>query len=436
MTTPKVNSNIISNIEYPNSKKWDVSNNLVTLDFKNVSSSVVNAIRRTIISQVKSAGFRTEPYEKCQVEILQNDTPLHNQFMTHRIGMIPINIPNVDTFDFDDYEFILDVNNTTNFPKDITTKDIKIRKVSEDRILNEKETRTLIPPDPNSGDYILISRLKPKYYKYAQINNETVDSIRKELGDGQVANTLRFYMKAKCCASNGEENGSFNPSCAAFYINKVDENKAKIAEKEYVDVETEKYVKNNLKPLTESELQKRFRTSHYARYFHTDKNGEPNWFTFTVESVGVIPPLVLIHRSLNILKSKVQDLKHNLSIGDESKVEISPSPELVNGFLIVIDKEDDTLGNLVQTHLSNLYANYTSTDRILNYIGYVRQHPLIHKINMTIQPKIEMKWEAIMDNVISPGCASIIKLLNKMIKEIEDSPQFMQEMKRVKSNTL
>ena len=41
--------------------------------------------------------------EKCDIKIFQNDTPLHNQIMTHRIAMIPINIPNFSKINIDDF---------------------------------------------------------------------------------------------------------------------------------------------------------------------------------------------------------------------------------------------------------------------------------------------------------------------------------------------
>ena len=85
---------------------------------------------------------------------------------------------------------------------------------------------------------------------------------------------------------------------------------------------------------------------------------------------------------------------------------------------IVVHNEDDTLGNLIQTYFTKLYSDIQNKDRILNFVGYVRPHPLLHKINITFQPKIEMKWDAIMDNIITPGCASVIKSLNKILKEL------------------
>ena len=93
---------------------WDKHNYSVEFEVGNIQTSMANAIRRLMISEVKSVGFRTEPYEACQIKIIENDTPLHNQFVLHRLSMIPIHVANPDKFDVDDYVFIIDIVNNTN----------------------------------------------------------------------------------------------------------------------------------------------------------------------------------------------------------------------------------------------------------------------------------------------------------------------------------
>ena len=46
----------------------------------NVDKSLVNALRRTIMSDIPTFKFRTEPYESCDVKILSNTCALHNDF--------------------------------------------------------------------------------------------------------------------------------------------------------------------------------------------------------------------------------------------------------------------------------------------------------------------------------------------------------------------
>ena len=99
----------ITNIRYPYAKAWDKRNTYVEFEIGNVHFSTVNAIRRLMISSIKTVGFRTEPYSACDIKVYDNDTPLHNQFILHRISMIPINVAKPENFDVDDYLFIINV---------------------------------------------------------------------------------------------------------------------------------------------------------------------------------------------------------------------------------------------------------------------------------------------------------------------------------------
>jgi hypothetical protein len=224
MSTDK--TKYISSIEYPYSNTWDKNNTNVRFNFTNLNTSIINGIRRTTISQTKSFRFRTEPYEKNDVNIITNDTSLNNQIICHRIGMIPIHITNED-FAINDYEFIIDVSNDSNFPKAITTKDFKILQISTNKYLSEKEVESIFPKDPITGDYITITKLKPSY----NIINYKLDSYKDELLNTK-GKKFSFHIKAKAVLSQGDENSRFSPVTSISYSYKVDEEKAKKAEKE------------------------------------------------------------------------------------------------------------------------------------------------------------------------------------------------------------
>ena len=71
------------------------SNDSLKFDIKGCNSSLVNCLRRVIISEVKTCGFRTEEYEESDLKVVKNTSSLHNEFLLHRIGLIPINIKDV-----------------------------------------------------------------------------------------------------------------------------------------------------------------------------------------------------------------------------------------------------------------------------------------------------------------------------------------------------
>jgi hypothetical protein len=129
----------ITNIRYPHAKTWDKRNTHVEFELANVHFSTSNAIRRLMISSIKTVGFRTEPYKACDIKVFENDTPLHNQYILQRIAMVPINISKPENFDVDDYLFIINVSNNTNSIINISTEDFQIKQISINKMLSREE---------------------------------------------------------------------------------------------------------------------------------------------------------------------------------------------------------------------------------------------------------------------------------------------------------
>ncbi len=61
------------------------------------------------------------------IKIEVNTSELHNEFLGHRLSLLPIHYPprDISTYVKDKYDFILDVTNKGNESIDVTTKDIK-----------------------------------------------------------------------------------------------------------------------------------------------------------------------------------------------------------------------------------------------------------------------------------------------------------------------
>ena len=102
------------------------------------------------------------------------------------------------------------------------------------------------------------------------------------------------------------------------------------------------------------------------------------------------------------------------------------------GYDIIVKNEDDTLGNIIQTHLCLLYADYLlpKEQRKLKFIGYKRPHPLEKHIIFAIQGETD-NMDTLIDEIIKPGCAQIVKVLNKIQNESEGTQQFVSELKRI-----
>jgi DNA-directed RNA polymerase subunit L len=422
----------ITNIRYPHAKTWDKRNTYVEFELANVNVSTANAIRRIMIAHVKTVGFRTEPYKACELDIKQNDTPLHNQFILHRLAMVPINVPKPDSFDADDYLFIINVENNTNTIKTITTEDFQIKQISSNKFLSKDEVKRFFPPDAVTGNYVLLDKLRPKFFIPSKhVSREVVAEMAKDFTK-PTDDVMRFHVEGKASISNGAENGHFSPVACACYINTVDPQKAAVGLKEYIDKHHEHAKLRNITPMTDEQLARRFELTERARYFYTNDKNEANVFTYKIETVGVIPSLVIFHRAIDILKDKITNFVSNIVSRNESEVTITPSKQLEGGFDIVVNNEDDTLGNIIQAHMCIMYADFTlpKEQRKLKYIGYKRPHPLEKHIIFLMQGKTDSLEELIGD-VIKPGCAQIIKMLNKIQSELEGTGQFVAELKMI-----
>lgn len=417
------NSGFISSIEYPYSKSWDKTNTNVKFEVTNINVADINGIRRCIISQTESFSFRTEPYEKNDITIIKNETALNNQIICHRIGMIPIHIPDTK-FKIDDYEFIIEVENNNNYAKTITSEDFKILKISTNTYLSKEEVQKIFPKDPISKEYIIITKLKPSY----NIINYKLNSYKDELLNSK-GKTFHFHCKAKAVLSNGAENSRFSPVASISYNNKVDETKADIAEKDYIETEIRIAKEKQLTPRTNEQLSRYFNTTLRERYYYDNNENEPTKFIFNLESVGVVPPLILVHRGILCLIDKINNFLTNIKSLNENVINIQPSPNLIDGFQITVLEENDTLGNIIQENFYNYFCNKNNGE--LDYIGYKRIHPLEEKIIINIKSSVYTQKEDIITNIISIGCLKIIKKLKDLQKDLENKKEFSKELKSI-----
>ena len=422
----------ITNLRYPYAKTWDKRSQYAEFEIANIHFSMANAIRRAMIAQIKTVGFRTEPYKASTVDIKVNDTPLHNQIMAHRIGMIPINIPNPDKFDVDDFLFIINVVNDTNTSRLITTQDFTIRQISTNRYLDKKDVTRFFPPDPITGDYLVLTKLRPKYFTPSKTHTKEVIDEMGSTFNKTVDEKTQFHMEAKAVISNSAENAHFSPVSTAAYINTVDPKRAVDGLKSYIDSQNEAAKNGNYTAASVELLTRRFELTERARHFYVNEKGDPNVFTFKIESVGVIPPLVIFHRAIDVIKAKITNFVANIVSKNENEVIIAASSQMDDAYTITVKNEDDTLGNIIQSHLCLMYADFTipKEQRLLHYIGYKKPHPLENKIVFEIKG-VDGGWENVVNTVIKAGCGEIVKLLNKIQNEMEGTPAFISEMKAI-----
>ncbi len=350
----------------------DSSHNLRgTFRFTNTNMTVANTIRRATLALTPSVGFRTEPYDKSDVIITVNTTPLPNEMISHRIGMIPVKVPDIVSFDASKYEFILDKENTTKELMDVHASDFKVFMKNPENPLDEPvqlPTEDFFPPDPITGSTVLITRLRPQWNPTAP--NE------------------RISLKAKASISTGSENIRWSPVSQCSYEYTLDPDPAHQDEVFRKWLSTNKKVDMQAPATVEGgegegtgiseerldELRREFKTMEIQRCYLKNEKGEPYDFTFYVESIGVQNIKAIVKNAIaacEALVTKYQDMDGVIP----ENVRIQQGDSRFPTMDVIFQNEGHTLGNLLETYLISDHVDSESGLK-LSYAGYKVPHPL------------------------------------------------------------
>lgn len=346
----------------------------------NIDKSLPNAIRRLVLSEFPTYSFNSDPYNDCDISIETNTSSLNNEFMAHRIGLIPINIEPIDNFSEDNILFEINCKNNTSNIIDITSKDIKIRYINTGKLLEEKIRDLVFPCDEISGDYILLGRLKPNIY----------DTNKGE----------EFKCSAKCSLGIGKQHSRYCPVSKIVMYNTRDPKKVEKLKKETIS----KKIQELGKELPEEEivkLTKRIEIFDADRCYYTDDNNEPNVFHMDLETIGIYSNQYIISHVLDILKNKLDLYKLYVMEKRDEFVEFIQPDTLNSNYIDTIIKYDThTLGNILQSYLFKNYLN-----KEIKFVGYKVPHPLetkcIIRIELNIEDKIDKKIDLVKSLMIN-----------------------------------
>ena len=75
----------------PEIKILELSNYTIKFELYNTDLSVANSLRRIIIAEIPTMAIDL-------VEVKENTSPLHDEFIAHRLGLIPLTSYQVDDY--------------------------------------------------------------------------------------------------------------------------------------------------------------------------------------------------------------------------------------------------------------------------------------------------------------------------------------------------
>ena len=363
-----------------------------------LDKSVVNALRRVLLTEIPTVAFRTdEGIENKDIIMVNNQTSLHNEMLLHRISMIPLYL-DPDTF-MKNYLFECKVKHNTKSPfMFVTTNDLSIYPLNsglrerlanyhDDSIETSLEDEKLLLDDLSIvklDNYDLSAPLKQSdkdkilrpFVSTSSIldkskNYALITELKSSNSDGS-HQELHFYGAPS--VSTAREHARFQAVSQATYSYVIDEDLREAALEHKISSEG---IDSDIETFSN-----KFRLAEGERYFKKDNENEPNHYNFSIKSVNYYDPVMLFKKAIAILIEKCNLLKSSfvhLLQGKETTIDVEIKEEHLYHFTLY--DQNHTLGNLIQSHIVRRSLN---EDSVLQLCGYKQPHPLEDNIVLHI----------------------------------------------------
>lgn len=294
----------------------------------------LNALRRCVMRDVKTAAFAFDPSDPAAQDILfeKNTGVLHNEFMGQRVSLVPICLSRDELAQFEPERctFTLAVDNAGTKPLDVTTADIVVSQAygtPASRLLNRDK---LFPADPISKDHVLLTTLMPK--------------------TGGAAQGLHF--RARASFGSGSRHARWCPVAAIGFVPRVDEAEAAAQAKTALD-------------------KHRFDTIDRFSIYQRDVDDNAIDNEFFLESACGMTPEDIVAEGLNAVSQRMRAIAN--STDNEEAVSLMGDRPGENMYGIVLHGQDSSVGELIQyelllsgkTEFAGYYKHHTATDAII-----------------------------------------------------------------------
>jgi DNA-directed RNA polymerase subunit L len=313
----------------------------------NTSTTVANTLRRAILTGTSSVSFRadlTNPSDP-GITITKNTSAVFNEMLAHRLTLLPIAIPEAEV---DDYTFTLHVVNDTHTVKHITAQDFTVTKGGE-----PIPSKQVFPADPITSQASLLVSLRPQW------NPEQPPE--------------EIELMARPVVGTGKENMGFCPVSQCSFMNTIDTDPV-TQDQHYTE-----WLLAFKNGVADPSHRQEWENMSIQRCFLKDEKGEPNSFDFTVESVGIRPVKEIVAEGIQAVIALVSEYAEN------PRITFTDPNSRMNGVDVLFEDQEHTLGNLLQTIITDLYlSDAQSPDTHVNYVGYKVPHPLHRTMTLRI----------------------------------------------------
>lgn len=415
---------------FENLKKVDDRTYSFTLTDTHVSYA--NTLRRLILTGVETVAFRadmTSTGTTTDVVVRENTTPMTNEMLADRVGLLPIHVKEPLKWDPDRYVFQLKGKARKDGIVDVCAGDFVV--VDRAPVTGGRRGRAGSNSENSSSNYTSSSGSSESNNSSSSnsssgssessSNSSSSGSSSSSSGSnsassGSTASTQdlsvldepttvptetffpphpvtrdtclvatfpagsdqKIDLTARATVGNGREHARFMPvsQCSYEYTRDTDEaRRQELFEKWLLDAKKVVYDAAEADSEKIKALRREYETMEIARCYLRNENGEPYSFDFTVETVGVLDVPYIVRRACEVGEAMVGRYV-NVEAGTlPEELTIGPADGRIIGFDFLFRGHDHTLGNLLQTWMvANLIDG--SAEPKITFAGYKVPHPL------------------------------------------------------------
>jgi len=291
----------------------------IKFTLSNTDTSVANALRRVMLAEVPTMAID-------KVEFMENTTVLHDDFIAHRLGLIPLTSEHAG-FDTDSTDFdaagLGPALSAFQYNRDCSCQAFCPRcTVQFDLDVKAKEDSTL---------YVTSEALKSEFESRCKVavgnDGENAHILIVKMRKGQA-----LKLKAYAQKGIGKEHAKWGPCCTAVfaYEPEVELNHKVYAEMsaeeraDFVDACPKKLTKPynpDDRPYESIETDEASACMVCLDCLERAKDfpgiakvrDRPQYFKFTVESTGALAPDKIVFRAIEVLKRKLEEVRDKLA---------------------------------------------------------------------------------------------------------------------------
>ena len=349
---------------------------------------LINSIRRIILSDIPNVSF--DDKKKDSIQIIKNTSQAHNEFIKHRLSLVPLTKKNLFNITknpiITKWDGVKRVNvfqepdtvPTYSLEEHYTDTDGNIKTIYVSDFINHDE---IMKADLYTGDYSILMKLKSN----------------PSLEEGEI-----LKIKAKPVIGTGNEKSYYSTVGTVVY-SFIKENREVLEDAflKYLEMNNKERQQKNI-ALIEldtpeyDDLHKAFSLLESQKIYKKNDEGEACNIELLIESINSEDPLQIFYDALSILTIKLTDIFKFIKFNEMGLVNVNyfrleDALTLTNQYELTILNENHSFGNLVTKYLSKMTLNdivlstfssndYENSEKIFDMVSYKMPHPLTKSI--------------------------------------------------------